>query len=40
MVTHEPDVGARAKRIIRLKDGTILSDERKEEAIPNPKSEI
>ncbi|OHB67215.1 MAG: ABC transporter [Planctomycetes bacterium RBG_13_63_9] len=28
MVTHEPDVGNRAKRITRLRDGMILSDER------------
>ncbi len=28
MVTHEPEVGGRANRIIRLKDGSILSDER------------
>ena len=27
MVTHEPDVGQRAKRIVRLKDGMIESDE-------------
>ncbi len=30
MVTHEPDVGVRAKRITRLKDGMIQSDERLE----------
>ncbi|MBN2474389.1 MAG: ABC transporter ATP-binding protein [Pirellulales bacterium] len=28
MVTHEPDVGQRAKRIVRLKDGMVLSDKR------------
>jgi putative ABC transport system ATP-binding protein len=28
MVTHEPDVGSRAKRITRLKDGRVVSDER------------
>ena len=27
MVTHEPDVGNRTKRILRLKDGKVLSDE-------------
>ena len=30
MVTHEADVGARARRIIRLRDGKIQSDQRKE----------
>jgi len=28
LVTHEPDVGNRTKRIVRLKDGTIQSDQR------------
>lgn len=28
MVTHEDDVGARAKRVVRLRDGMILSDVR------------
>jgi putative ABC transport system ATP-binding protein len=28
MVTHEDDVGARSKRIIRLKDGWVESDRR------------
>jgi len=27
MVTHEPDVGSRTKRIIRLRDGLVISDE-------------
>jgi len=31
MVTHEPEVGARTKRIIRLRDGLIQSDTRKSE---------
>jgi len=26
MVTHEPDVARHAKRIIRMKDGRVLSD--------------
>ncbi len=28
MVTHEPEVGARSKRIIRLRDGMLVSDVR------------
>jgi putative ABC transport system ATP-binding protein len=28
IVTHEPDVGNRAKRIVRLRDGSICADER------------
>jgi putative ABC transport system ATP-binding protein len=31
MVTHEPDVAARCERIITLRDGLILSDERHRE---------
>ncbi|NUQ61049.1 MAG: ABC transporter ATP-binding protein [Pirellulales bacterium] len=31
MVTHEDDVGARAKRIIRLRDGNVLSDARQQQ---------
>ncbi len=29
MVTHEPDVAARAERVITLKDGRVASDERR-----------
>jgi len=29
MVTHEPDVGARTRRVVRLMDGTVQSDERR-----------
>lgn len=32
LVTHEPDVGKHARRIIRLRDGLVVSDE----AIPKP----
>ncbi|NQT17867.1 MAG: ATP-binding cassette domain-containing protein, partial [Planctomycetes bacterium] len=28
LVTHEPDVAARCKRIVRLRDGHVQSDER------------
>jgi macrolide transport system ATP-binding/permease protein len=28
MVTHEPDIAAHAKRIIKIKDGVIISDEK------------
>jgi len=28
IITHEPDVGARAKRLIRLVDGRIVEDSR------------
>ena len=28
LVTHEPDIAARAKRVIKLIDGRIISDQR------------
>ena len=28
LITHEPDVAARAKRVVRLRDGLVMSDER------------
>jgi len=31
MVTHDPDIAAHARRIIHLKDGNIVSDERKDD---------
>ncbi|MBN1393445.1 MAG: ABC transporter ATP-binding protein [Pirellulales bacterium] len=38
VVTHEPEVGQRAKRIIRLRDGSICSDSRNEYSHPSPES--
>jgi putative ABC transport system ATP-binding protein len=41
MVTHEPDVAERARRIVRLKDGLLQSDVRKKPpAIPHTTDEI
>ena len=34
MVTHEPEIAAHAKRVIRLKDGRLVADERRGEAPP------
>jgi putative ABC transport system ATP-binding protein len=27
LITHEPDVGGRARRLVRIRDGRIISDE-------------
>ena len=37
IVTHEDEIGAQAKRLIRLRDGVIVSDERRAE-LPAPPS--
>lgn len=34
MVTHEPEIAAHASRVITVRDGVIVSDERKAEAPP------
>ena len=31
LITHDPEIAAEAKRVIKIKDGRIISDERKEE---------
>jgi macrolide transport system ATP-binding/permease protein len=36
MVTHEPDIAAHSKRIIKLKDGVIISDQPQIQANPLP----
>ena len=36
MVTHEPDVAARTKRSIVLRDGQLVSDRRHEVGVPHP----
>lgn len=36
MVTHEPEVAARTKRSIVLRDGRVVSDERHEAGVPHP----
>jgi putative ABC transport system ATP-binding protein len=34
LITHEPDVAARAKRVIRLRDGLVIADERQRVTVP------
>ncbi len=36
MVTHEPEIAAQTKRIIRVSDGNIVSDERKDQPAGQP----
>jgi putative ABC transport system ATP-binding protein len=33
MVTHDPDIGNQCKRIVRIKDGRVVSDERLEKEV-------
>ncbi|HEY6893796.1 MAG TPA: ABC transporter permease, partial [Rhodanobacteraceae bacterium] len=39
LVTHEPDIAAYADRIITVRDGEIVSDERKSSSIEHPRSD-
>ncbi len=34
LVTHDPDIGARAKRIVRVRDGVVVEDTGEQQAVP------
>jgi ABC-type multidrug transport system ATPase subunit len=36
LITHEPDVAAQTRRVVRLSDGRIVEDERLRELPPRP----
>ncbi|MGD1037403.1 MAG: ABC transporter permease [Roseiarcus sp.] len=36
VVTHEPDIAAYAKRVVTMRDGLVVSDERAAKAAPSP----
>jgi macrolide transport system ATP-binding/permease protein len=40
VVTHEDEIGAQAKRLVRLRDGVVVSDERREPLLSKPRREI
>ena len=36
LVTHEPDIATYATRVVKMKDGVVLSDRRQEQALARP----
>jgi putative ABC transport system ATP-binding protein len=36
LVTHEPDIATYATRVVKMKDGVVLSDRRQEQAVARP----